>query len=102
MLLPGENDVQARHEEGNEQGAVHMTAADKREDMPSQAGNQASQLAQQVGMNHRKGDMGPVLALEAQEDERNIPLGRQELRRKIVEGTAVVDMLEGHTQLRSE
>lgn len=32
VLLPEEDDVQARHEEDNEQGAVHMTAADKRED----------------------------------------------------------------------
>lgn len=101
MLLPGEDDVQARHEEDNEQGAVHMTAADKREDTQSGAGNQASQLAQQVDTNHRREDMEPVLVLVAQEDELDIPQGQQELHHKMAGGTAVVDMSEGHSRLSS-
>jgi hypothetical protein len=31
-LLPEDDDVQARHEEDNGQGEVHMVAADKKED----------------------------------------------------------------------
>lgn len=102
-LLPGEDDVQARHEEDNEQGAVHMAAADKKGDTQPGEGNQASQLAQHVvDMSHRREDMKPVLVLVAQEGEPRILLGQQEEHRKTMEGTAAVHMLEDHSWLSSE
>lgn len=103
VLLPGQDDVQAQHEEDNEQEAFHMTAADKKEDTRPGAGSQASQLAQHVvDMNHRREDMEPVLVRVVQEDELRILLGQQEEHRKMMEGIAVVDMLEGHSRLSSE
>lgn len=102
-LLPRENDVQARHEEDNEQEAVHMVAADKKEDTQLGEDSQASQLAQHVvDMGHKREDMKPVLVLVAQEGELRILLGDQEEHRKMVEGTAVADMLEDRSWLSSE
>lgn len=103
-LPPGEDDdVQARHEEDNEQGPVHMAAADKKEDTQPAEGSQASQLAQYVvDMSHRREDMKPVAVLVAQEDELRILLGQQEEHRKMMEGTAAADMLEDHSWLSSE
>lgn len=100
-LPPGEDDAQIRHEEDNGQAAVHITAAGKREDTQPGAGNQASQLAQQVDMNHRREGMEQVPVLVAREDELHTPRGQQELRHKMAEGTVVVDMSEGHSWLSS-
>lgn len=102
VLLPGEGDVLARHEEDNEQGAVHMTAAGKKEDTRPGEGSQASQLAQHVAdMSHRREDMKPVLVLVAQADELRILPEQQEEHRKMAEGTAAVDMLEGQSRVSS-
>lgn len=102
-LLPGEGDVLARHEEDNEPGAVHMTAAGKKEDTQPEEGSQASQLAQHVAdMSHRREDMKLVLVLVAQVDELRMLLERQEERRKMAEGTAAVDMLVDQSRVCSE
>jgi hypothetical protein len=42
VLQLGENIVQTRHGEGNEPGAVHTMAADKKEGRQPEAGSQAS------------------------------------------------------------
>lgn len=62
-----------------------------------------SQPAQHVvDMGHRREDMKPVLVLVAQEGELRILLGEQEEHRKMMEGTAVADMVEDRSWLSSE